>query len=100
MLSAQTQIGIDQAIAKFNSTTQKDYTIAQANEAKRSAGVQADALRRSGSSAIRGGYTGALSSLLQGASTYAMYKIPKSTTFDYSTAAGKKATGGVTWKDF
>lgn len=102
ILDTQTQIGIDQAIAKFNSTTDKNYTIAQANEATRSAGVQADALRRGGSAAVRGGYTGALSSLMQGASTYAMYKMPlaKNTTFDYSTAAGKQATSGVSWKNF
>lgn len=85
MVNAQTQIGIDQAIAKFNSTTEKNYTIAEANDATRTASLQADALRRSGSASVRSGYSGALSSLLQGTSNYLMYKVPKNTTFDYST---------------
>lgn len=85
MLNAQTQIGIDQGIAKFNATTSKNYTLAQASDAQRTASLQADQLRRGGANAIRAGYTGALSSLMQGASNYAMYKLPKSTTFDYST---------------
>lgn len=85
MVNAQTQIGIDQAIAKFNSTNDKNYTIAAANEATRSAGLQADALRRSGRSSVRSGYTGALSSLMQGGVNYLAYKMPRSTTFDYST---------------
>ncbi len=87
MINAQTQIGIDQAIAKYNSTNESNYTRAGAAEQTRSAGLQADQYRRGGKLAVRGGYTGAFSSLLQGATSYAMYKMPaaKSTTFDFST---------------
>ncbi len=85
MLDAQTQINIDQSIAKFNSDTSKNYTIAEANDAIRTSKLQADSLRRQGSASVRSGYAGAFSSMLQGGSNYLMYKLPKSTTFDYST---------------
>lgn len=94
MVNAQTQINIDQAIAKFNSTNERNYTISAANEERRRASVQADALRRSGSAAIRSGYTGALSSLMQGGTNYLMYKMPKTTSFDFSTKQAKEGIMG------
>lgn len=94
MQNAQTQIEIDQEIAKYNRSTEKNYTIAEANEQRRSASVQADALRRGGKASLRSGYVNAFSSLLQGAVSYAAYKIPKSTTFDYSTKTPAQMYGG------
>ncbi len=93
MVNAQTQIEIDQAIAKFNNTTDKNMTIAESNEATRTANLQSDALRRSGRAAIRSGYSNAFSSLLKGATNYGMYKLPHSTTFDYSSSAPARAEG-------
>jgi len=93
ILNTQRQINIDQSISKFNFEMDKNLTMAEAAEQRRSAGAQADALRRGGKAAKRAGYTNAFSSLLQGATTYYMYKKPvKSTTFDYSTQTPKKAT--------
>lgn len=72
MLNTQKQYEIDKTISKFNYDQEKNYTMAEA-----------DAQRRAGKAAVRGGYANAFSSLLQGATTYAMYKIPTSkTTFD------------------
>lgn len=88
-LNTQTQISIDQAIAKFNSDTSKNQTIAASNQQSRDAQAQADALRRSGSQAVASGYSGAFSSLLQGGTSYLgyKYKVPKTTTFDYNAKA-------------
>jgi len=63
LIDAQTQIGIDQAIGQFNLEQEKTYTKAEA-----------DASRRQGKYAVRGGYSNAFSSLLSGASQYAAYK--------------------------
>lgn len=101
MINAQTQIGIDSAIAKFNSTNDKNYTLAEASDATRQANLQADALRRGGSAAISSGYSGALSSLLQGGTNYLKYKLPKNTTFDFNKTMAKNANkSSVTWNDF
>lgn len=94
MLNAQTQIGIDAAIAKFNSTNEKNYDIASASDATRTAGLQADAIRRGGQQAIKSGYSGALSSLLQGGVNYGMYKLPKTTSFDFSTKLPREGVMG------
>ena len=89
----QRQIGIDQAISKFNYAQDKNYTLAQAG-----------AQRRAGKNAVRAGYSGAFSSLLQGASNYAMYRsgptsnvrnVRNSTSFDFSTQQPLVANGGV-----
>jgi len=63
MLDAQTQINIDQAIGQFNLEQEKQY-------AKNTAG----AYRRAGKRAVSDGYTNAFSSLLTGASNYALYR--------------------------
>jgi hypothetical protein len=63
IINAQKNISIDQAIAKFNSTQEKNYTLAQA-----------DAQKRAGKQAVYSGYTNALSTMLQGTSKYAQYK--------------------------
>lgn len=86
MLNAQTQINIDQAISNFNYDQEKNYTNAQA-----------DQQRRAGKAAVNSGYANAFSTLLQGTTNYAMYKMPtKSTTFDYSTKQPLDAFGGGT----
>lgn len=87
MLNTQKQYEIDKAISKLNFSMDKNYVNAQA-----------DAQRRAGSAAVRSGYTSAFSSLLQGASSYAMYKIPKggTTTFDANTKQPLEAFGGGT----
>lgn len=82
MLDAQTQIHIDQAISRFNYDTEQNYTRAEA-----------DTQRRAGKSAVRGGYTSAFSSMLNGAASYAMYKH-KATSFDSNTSTPKIASGG------
>lgn len=82
MLDAQTQINIDQAIGKFNLEQEKTRTIAEAN-----------AQRRAGSQAVNTGYSNAFSSVLTGASNYAMYKY-KPSSFDSNSAIPKKASGG------
>lgn len=72
MLNTQRQFEIDKTISKFNYAQEKNYTLSQA-----------DAQRRAGKAAVRGGYTSAFSSLLQGASNYGMYKYPSAkTSFD------------------
>ena len=83
MIDTQAQISIDQAIANFGHTQEKNYTIAEAN-----------AQRRAGKAAVRSGYTNAFSTLLTGASNYAMYKTPmkKDTTFDVSTNSKLKGS--------
>lgn len=63
MLDTQKQIRKDQAIGQFNLEQEKQYTLEEAN-----------AYRRSGRQAVKSGYAGAFSSLLQGATSYAMYK--------------------------
>lgn len=76
MLGTQRQYDIDKSISDLNHTMDKNYTL-----------QQADAQRRAGSAAVRSGYAGAFSSLLQGASNYAMYKIPTGkTTFDSTSS--------------
>jgi len=85
MLDAQTQINIDQAISNFNLDQEKNYATAQAATE-----------RRAGKAAVRSGYTNAFSSLMSGASNYALYKTPvKNTTFDYSTKIAADASSGV-----
>jgi len=63
MLNAQTQIGIDQAIGQFNYQQEKNLALNKAS-----------AVRREGSTAVATGYTNAFSTILSGASNYAMYK--------------------------
>lgn len=63
MLDAQTQIGIDQAIGQFNLEQEKQFRLNQASQA-----------RRGGKAAVSAGYSNAFSSILTGASNYAMYK--------------------------
>lgn len=76
IINAQKNISIDQAISKFNSQQEKNYTKAQA-----------DAQRRAGKQAVYSGYSQGLSTMLQGASNYAQYKYkPKDTTFDSNTS--------------
>ena len=87
MLNAQTQINIDQAIAKFNMDQQKAYTLAEA-----------DQVRRQGKAAVRAGYSSAFSTILSGASNYVKYTsagTPKDTTFD--SVAAKKYAPGLSW---
>jgi hypothetical protein len=79
MLDAQTQINIDQSIAKFNKEQEKSYTQSQA-----------DAYRRQGKQSVSSGYSNAFSTILSGASNYAMYKYGK-TAFD--TSSGAKGKG-------
>ena len=76
MLDAQTQINIDQAIGQFNFEQEKAYTRAGA-----------DATRRQGRQAVYSGYSNAFSTMLSGASNYAMYN--KKTSFDLSAGAKK-----------
>jgi hypothetical protein len=79
MLDAQTQIGIDQAIGQFNLEREKNYSLAQASD-----------FRRQGKWAVRTGYSNAFSTILQGASSFALYKYG-GTSLD--TSSGAK-TGG------
>lgn len=83
MLNAQTQISLDQTISGFNYDQQKNYTMAEAS-----------AQRRAGTAAVRSGYSNAFSSLLTGASNYAMYKVPRNTTFDSNTVVPRRSSGG------
>ncbi len=73
MLNAQTQIGIDQAIAKFNNNQAKNYTLQEAG-----------AFRRQGKAAVYSGYSNAFSTMMQAGSSFAMSSIgtPRNTTFD------------------
>lgn len=63
MMDTLTQINLDQAIGQFNFEQQKRYTQAEA-----------DTFKRKGKMAVRAGYGNALSSLMQGAATYAEYQ--------------------------
>lgn len=75
MRRAQTQIMIDQSISNFNYEQDKRY-----------AKASAESLRREGKAQVNRGYTNAFSTLLSGASDYALYNYkPKNTSFDYST---------------
>lgn len=77
MMNSQRQFEIDKAISKLNYTMESNYTRGQA-----------DAQSRAGKAAVRSGYSGAFSSLLQGATNYAMYKMPTGhTTFDTGSQA-------------
>jgi len=62
MINTQTQIEIDQAIGQFNLEQEKLYTQQQASQ-----------VRRSGSQAVRTGYSNAFSTMLSGASNYLLY---------------------------
>jgi hypothetical protein len=62
MLDAQTQIGIDQIIGQVNLEREKNYALSQASS-----------FRRQGKMAVRTGYSNAFASVLQGASSYALY---------------------------
>ena len=84
MIRNETELNIDKAISKLNFDTDKNYTAAEASQARRQGNLQADSYKRAGKAAVTNGYTGAFSSLLQGASNYAMYKGSKSTTFEYN----------------
>lgn len=80
MIRNQTESNLDAAISKLNFETDKNYTAAEAAAARREGNLKAGAYSRAGDSAVRSGYSGAFSSLLQGATTYAMYKIPMGKT--------------------
>lgn len=64
MLDTQKQMSLDQAIGQFNLEQEKRFTLAEA-----------EAFRRGGAVAKRTGYSRAFSSVLRGASQYAMFKI-------------------------
>lgn len=78
MLDAQTQIGIDQAVSKFNIQQEKLY---KTNEAK--------LLRIQGRGYRTAGYTNAFSSLLSGGAQYAHYAGIFNETFDDDQGAKK-----------
>lgn len=94
VLANQTQMGIDQIIAKFNADEEKRYTLAEA-----------DSLRRAGKRARTAGYMDAFSTMLQAGSNYALSqrKYPKltqagtvkDTTFDsaYRSSTPKYSKG-------
>lgn len=63
MIETQKQIAIDQAIGQFNLDQQKRYTLAEA-----------EAIKRKGKQAVYSGFSNAFSTMLGGASQYAMYK--------------------------
>lgn len=88
MLNTQKQYEVDKAISNLNYTMEKNYTMGQA-----------DQQRRAGTAAVKSGYASAFSSLLQGATTYAMYKMPTGkTTFEANNNQQNPlaAFGGVT----
>ena len=72
------QMAIDRTITQYNLEQEKTYTM---NEA--------ESVKRQGKYARQAGYTNAFSTLLSGASTYAMYKYK--TTFDLDAGAKKGA---------
>lgn len=75
MVNTQKQYENDKILSDLNYKMEKNYTLSQA-----------DAQRRAGKTAVRSGYSGAFSSLLQGAANYASYKIPTGkTTFSSVT---------------
>lgn len=82
MAETQKQIGIDQAIDKFNLENEKNYTKAEA-----------DAYRRQGKQAVWSGYSNAFATMLSAGANYAMYQgYMNKSTFDTnagSTRAGK-----------
>lgn len=75
MVDTQKQIEIDQAISRFNYNSERNLKMSEA-----------DAYRRKGKQAVYAGYTNAFSSMLSGASNYAMYsgmgKPTNKTTLD------------------
>ena len=80
MLDTQRQMSLDQAVGQFNFDQEKRYVRSEA-----------DAVRRSGKTAIKTGWSNAFSTMLSGAAQYGMYKggtklthqgTPKDTTFD------------------
>ena len=90
MLDTQAQIGIDQAIAKFNKTQEQNYALSEAS-----------AYKRAGKQAVYSGYSNAFSTMLQGVSNYAMYNglgnktsvgTRKDTTFDTNVSPGQLKT--------
>ena len=77
MVETQKQIAIDQAIGQFNLEQQKRYTL-----------EEAETVKRQGRQAVYSGYSNAFSTMLSGASSYAMYKGAGSkTSFDLSSGA-------------
>lgn len=87
MLDTQRQMSLDQAVGQFNFEQEKRYTRAEAG-----------AVRRGGARAVRAGYSNAFSTMLSGASKYAMYKgvsrltqegTVRDTTFDTVVKEGK-----------
>lgn len=83
MMRNETEINLDKAISKLNFDTDKNYTLAEAQQARIQSSIAANREERAGKAAVRSGYSGAFSSMLQGATTYAMYKIPTGkTTFE------------------
>jgi len=63
MVNAQTQINIDQAIGQYNIEQEKNYKL-----------NQAESIRRQGSIAVSTSRYNAFSTLLSGASSYALYR--------------------------
>jgi hypothetical protein len=70
ILDTQTQMEINQAITQFNYKQEQNATVAQAGE-----------ISRSGKLAVQTARADAFSTMLKGASNYAMYNY-KDTTFD------------------
>ena len=87
MLDTQKQLSLDQAVGQFNFDQEKRFTLAQA-----------DATRRGGAAAVRAGYSNAFSTVLKGASNYAMYKGAGKLT---KTGTVKDPTfdSVLTWRD-
>jgi hypothetical protein len=86
LLDTQTQMELDKAIGQFNLEQQKRYKMEEAN-----------AYRRQGKMAKQQGYMGAFTSMLQGASNYAMYKgmaNKPTTSFDTSAGATRASSMG------
>ena len=85
MISAQTQMNIDQAITAFNYEQDKIYNQAEA-----------DAMKRKGKAAVTAGWTNAFSTMLQAGASYSMY----SGGGGKQTAPKNKInTSGITWSD-
>ena len=80
MLDTQKQLSLDQAIGQFNFDQEKRYTLAEA-----------DSVRRGGDIAMKTAKSNAFSTVLKGASSYAMTSVGslKDTTFDSTYTPSK-----------
>lgn len=82
MVSAEKNIRIDAAIAKFNVKTQQNAMYTQAAQQ-----------RNAGKAAVRSGYAQGFSSLLSGASKFGLYSMKQGSGFDSSTLLPMLAGG-------